>query len=54
MYVCICMQILICALMCKKGGNLMPTWKMRWFILTSSSLLCYESKEIFVKKVTND
>ena len=44
-------QVLKCAVMCKKG-NLMPTWRMRWFVLRSTDLTCYESKETLIRKVT--
>ena len=37
--------------MCKKG-NVMPTWRMRWFVLRSTDLTCYESKETLIRKVT--
>ena len=34
-----------------KKGHLRHTWKMRWFVLTTTDLLYYESKESLVKKV---
>ena len=34
-----------------KKGHRRHTWKMRWFVLTATDLIYYESKEILVKKV---
>ena len=34
-----------------KKGHLRHTWKMRWFVLTTTDLFYYESKESLVKKV---
>ena len=46
----ICDQVMKKAQMIKKG-HLRHTWKMRWFVLTSTDLIYYETKESLVKKV---
>ena len=33
-----------------KKGHVRHTWKMRWFVLTSTDLFYYETKESLVKK----
>ena len=43
-------QVMKKAQMIKKG-HVRHTWKMRWFVLTSTDLIYYESKESLVKKV---
>ena len=37
----------------EKKGHVRHTWKKRWFILTSTDLTYYETKdsELFIKKV---
>ena len=34
-----------------KKGHVRHTWKMRWFVLTTTDLFYYETKESLVKKV---
>ena len=52
-YIHVCIhvhQVMKKAQMIKKG-HVRHTWKMRWFVLTSTDLIYYETKESLVKKV---